>query len=107
MRMGMEERLGQLVLSTEGYGSLRILRLEGELESANASEFSRALREHSERAGDLVLDLGGLQFMDSGGVRAILSASSSARCHMTVVGMRPRVARVVKLAGCAGRGPFS
>jgi anti-anti-sigma factor len=105
--MGIEEQLGPLVLSAERSGPLRILRLEGELESANAPAVSRALLEHSGQAADVVLDLGGLQFMDSGGVRAILTASSSARCHMTVIGMRPRIARVVKLAGYAGQGPFS
>jgi anti-anti-sigma factor len=104
--MGPEERFGPLVLSAETAGSVRVLHLQGELERMNASEFTRALLEHARTAREVVLDCGGLRFMDSSGLRAILSGSATVRCGISVVGMRPRIARVVELAGCAGQEPF-
>ena len=51
------------------------LRLHGELDAAVAPELEVALREAlMETEGGFVLDLSGLEFMDSGGINALLQA---------------------------------
>jgi anti-sigma B factor antagonist len=53
----------------------RGLALRGELDAATAPEVEIALREALlETEGSFVLDLSGLDFMDSGGINAMLQA---------------------------------
>jgi anti-anti-sigma factor len=53
----------------------RGLALRGELDAAVAPEVEVALREALlDTEGDFVLDLSGLDFMDSGGINALLQA---------------------------------
>jgi len=53
--------------------------LSGELDLAAAPEVERKLREHERDGAVLLLDLRGVKFMDSTGLRVILSADSRAR----------------------------
>jgi anti-sigma B factor antagonist len=56
------------------------LTVEGELDIASAARLEEALAEAEKGEPELiVLDLRGLQFMDSTGLRTILSADSRAR----------------------------
>jgi anti-anti-sigma factor len=91
----------------EGAGGTRILRLDGELDIESAPALRTLLRELAARTGDLVLDFSGVRSMDSAGLAAIIAGCSGGRAAPVIVGMRPRVARVVELAGCAGQPPFT
>jgi anti-sigma B factor antagonist len=80
-----------------------VLALEGELDVAAASDAYKRMLELALRPGaQLVLDLSGLTFMDSTGVRIILQADEHARRHgASLVVVRPpeRVMRVLELVG--------
>jgi anti-sigma B factor antagonist len=69
----------QLVLSTERYGDTTLVRLSGEMDIACEEYFERSMQP-LERAGSwVVLDLSGLTFMDSTGLRLILRAWDHSR----------------------------
>jgi anti-anti-sigma factor len=105
--MGVSQRLSQLRVEAEGAGRTRILRLDGELNTESAPALRTLLAESAARAGDLILDLSDLRSMDADGLAAIVSGCSHARAVPVIVGMRPRVARMVQLAGCAEQPPFA
>ena len=83
--------------------SQAVLALEGELDVANAADAQkRMLRLDVRRGGRLVLDLSGLTFMDSTGIRLILQAGQHARMHdaeLVVVRPPDAVMRVLELVG--------
>ncbi len=69
-----------LRVSTERRDDTIVLVLEGELDIATAPRIEEALRAAEEQApAILVLDLRALDFMDSTGLRTILSADARAR----------------------------
>jgi anti-anti-sigma factor len=94
---------------TVGEGSLTrhraqvVLPLSGELDAANANEaHKRLLGLELRPGGQLVLDLRGLTFTDSTGIRLILRASEHARrCGAGFAVVRPaaEVMRVLALVG--------
>ena len=105
--MSASQRLSRLNVQAEGAAGTRILRLDGELDAESAPELRALLAGSAARAGDLILDLSGLRSIDADGLAAIVSACDGARASLVIVGMRPRVARVVQMAGCAGEPPFA
>lgn len=69
-----------LELDTETTDGYVRLALSGELDISSAPQVEEALgRIESERPGLLVIDLRGLAFMDSTGLRTVVSADSRAR----------------------------
>ena len=88
--------------SSEEEGAVRIA-VSGELDLSNALTFDEEVRRAEERKPDtLVLDLRKLDFMDSTGLRLIMSAQSRARTRgrrlAIVLGSEP-VKRLFRLAG--------
>jgi anti-sigma B factor antagonist len=66
---------GQLIIDSSTEGDGIVLSLRGELDLTSAPEFERELRASEEApASRLVIDLSGLEFMDSTGLRALLLA---------------------------------
>ena len=80
-----------------------VLALDGELDPASAADaVKRMLLLDLRPGGHLVLDLSGLTFMDSTGIRLILQAGERARMHgagLVVVRPPDRVMRVLELVG--------
>ncbi len=79
-----------------------VVRAEGEIDLQNADEFSTALR--TAAAGDsggVVLDLLGVPFMDSSGLKALLIASAELGGRLSLV-LSPGapVTRLLDLARC-------
>jgi anti-sigma B factor antagonist len=69
-----------LELRCERNGEAMVVRLAGELDIAAEEYFERSLRSlEDDGGGGIVLDLSGLSFMDSTGIRLILQAWDSAR----------------------------
>lgn len=80
------------------------ITLEGELDIATAPEVEAALRDAADEPapGPCVLDLRALTFMDSSGLRAILSANGAARrdgWQLRLVAGPPAVQRVFEICG--------
>ncbi|MEX2553372.1 MAG: STAS domain-containing protein [Actinomycetota bacterium] len=84
---------------TTGY-SVRLL-LVGELNSSSAPTLERCIRDHeSEGCAKQILDLGGLSFIDSTGLRALVRVAKSAGesgWSLRVVNARGSVGKVLKV----------
>jgi anti-anti-sigma factor len=87
----------------------RTVRPAGELDIATAPHLERALL-HGRRAGEtVILDLGGLTFIDSTGLRVIVRGAEAARREGWTLTIRPGpppVQRIFDLAGIADALPF-
>jgi anti-anti-sigma factor len=103
--------VGQLTLRSERDGVLHTIRVEGELDLANAEDLARELRRvEGTDALSIVLDLSGLQFIDSTGVRVLLQAHARSRADSNRLALLrgPRaVQRVFELTGILERLPFA
>jgi anti-sigma B factor antagonist len=84
-----------------------VLELAGELDLATAPELEDALHERLRAGEPLVVDLRGLDFMDSSGVRALVAGHSAAKdagCSLVIVRAEhgTEVDRVIDVSGIAG-----
>lgn len=69
-----------LDLNAREHGSVTVLTLTGELDISSAGRVEKELtRAEERRPGALVLDLSQLDFMDSTGLRIVVSADARAR----------------------------
>ena len=82
-------------------GTPRTVRLVGELDASNADGLVESLQKEIEAGGDLVLDLSGLSFVDSMGLRSLLriAAALEASGKLVLRGPQRTVARTMELVG--------
>ena len=82
----------------------------GELDLATAPEVQRELdRAERSDAAEIVLDLGGLTFIDSTGIRMVLHADARSRAdgnRLRLLAGRDRVHKLFALCGLVDRLPF-
>jgi anti-anti-sigma factor len=88
-------------------GQIAIVRAQGEVDLGNADELAAALESDACQESDgIVLDLLGVPFMDSSGLRAVLVADGELRPDMVLVaGPGSPVRRLFELAEVADRLP--
>jgi anti-anti-sigma factor len=103
--------VAEFQLSTRRDDDRTVVALAGELDLASSSrvtaEVDRVLGDPA--GGTLVLDLSGLQFMDSSGLRCILRADAVAGAAgrpLALVPGPPAVHRVFEMTGMHTRLPF-
>lgn len=102
---------GEFSLTTSRDGDEHRIVLKGELDLATAGQVEEALA--GAETGDataIVLDLSGLTFMDSTGVRLMLSAHARSRSHcnrLSLVRGPASVQRVFELCGVENTLPFA
>lgn len=97
--------VGNLQIEQKGNG---VLALSGEVDLSNADQVPQAVSALAPSEGDLVLDVSGLRFIDSTGVRLLLSlASDRGQRGGNLVLERPAgvVRRVLGLMGIE-RAPY-
>lgn len=91
-------------------GGATRLALRGEFDIANAPHLEREIRRFAEAGGTrLVLDLSGLAFIDSTGLRIVLETRQRALdqgFELEIVRGPRQVQRVFELTGLEGRLPF-
>jgi anti-anti-sigma factor len=80
------------------------MTLRGELDLATAPELEQLLIERIDASQEVVVDLRGLEFMDSSGIRVLVAAHARAgRTGTRVLIVRPEpdsaVAKIVEVAG--------
>ena len=78
------------------------VRLSGEVDLAAVEAIETTLRPLEERCRTLILDLSGVTFLDSTGLRAIVSADARARksgFELKIVRGPERVQKILYLAG--------
>jgi anti-sigma B factor antagonist len=77
---GVTPKPGSLEISSEVSGTTTRVRLQGELDLASAHAVEERLAAIEEqRPARVVIDLGGLVFIDSSGLRVLLLADTRAR----------------------------
>jgi len=75
------------------------LSVAGEIDLANAPEFSAQLKVAMESDGrGLILDLRELWYIDSSGIKSIFNARQSGR-RIVLAGVAPHVKRILTIAG--------
>lgn len=102
--------MGSLAISTRVQGEHYTLTLSGELEIASAQLLEEAIADVcTAGAKELVLDLGGIEFMDSTGLGAILRGRTLCEEHGCDYCLTPAhrpVQRVFELTGLRDKLPF-
>ncbi|MEY2514308.1 MAG: anti-sigma factor antagonist [bacterium] len=96
--------LGGLSMVSEREGDIHVLRLDGELELASAPRIERELRRiEATDAGVILVDLENVTFIDSTGIRLLITAAARCRGDGRLVIDRPSAAvlRVLRIAGVA------
>jgi anti-anti-sigma factor len=74
------EREGQFEVDTSSAGGEHTLTLRGELDIATADQLTEALGRVAPGAGEqLTIDLSGVGFMDSTGLRVLIAANADAK----------------------------
>jgi anti-sigma B factor antagonist len=91
-------------VTVERDGARAVVAVAGELDLATAPQLESALLPGLQEGGSAVLDLRGLEFMDSTGVRVIVAAHHAAQEHggtLALVRTEPDgpVARVLEISG--------
>jgi anti-sigma B factor antagonist len=96
-----------LSLTTREEGEQVRIALSGELDLSSALTFDEEVRRAEERCPrTIVLDLRHLKFLDSTGLRLIMSAQARARkrgCRLAIVEGTDAVRRIFRLAGVERR----
>ena len=94
-------------MSEDERGGSVYLTLRGELDLATAPELEQLVTERLEAGREVVVDLRGLEFMDSSGIRVLVAAHTRAgRIGTRLVIVRPpvgsAVAKIVEVSGLDG-----
>jgi anti-sigma B factor antagonist len=90
------------VAEEEGPAGARVLRVRGELDIATAGDLERALLRPRDPGQRVVLDLAGLRFMDSTGLRVLLRARTEAKTGRWQLYVRNVPANVERLFSISG-----
>jgi anti-sigma B factor antagonist len=105
------DRFGCLDIRSERAGNDHVVALVGELDLTQADRVSdELLRVEASDARRIVLDLSGLDFIDSTGVRLMIAADLRARANgnrLTLLRATMPVQRVFELTGLLDRLPFT
>ncbi len=96
---------------SERDGDVHTITLTGEMDLSNAGEVEHELL-HAEATdvGAIVIDLSGLTFMDSTGIRLLIAADARSRadsCRLSLTRPPAQVLRVLCIAGIDELLPFS
>jgi len=94
---------GELDLSTTRAGACAVVSVGGEIDPGTASELSNAALSAMQEIGpSLVLDLSGVTFMDSTGLKVLLAVHQRAQLaggRLVLAGATRPVLRVVSITG--------
>ncbi|HEV2060821.1 MAG TPA: STAS domain-containing protein [Solirubrobacteraceae bacterium] len=102
-------RICALSISSERDGDVHTLGLTGEVDLANAVEVEHELRRiEATDAAVILVDLAGVSFIDSTGIKVLIAAAARSRGDGRLVLMRPTpaVLRVLRIAGVANLLPL-
>ena len=102
-------KLGSLAVRGEREGEARIIELIGELDLDGAPRLEEALREaEASDASSIVVDLGGLEFIDSTGLRLlVMAAERSKDGRFSLLRGPKQVHRVFEITDLVDRLPFA
>lgn len=108
-RAARASKLGSLAVRSDREGDAHVIELIGELDLDGAPRLEDELRRvESSDADAIVVDLGGLDFIDSTGIRLLVMASE--RCapgRFSLLKGPQQVHRVFEITDLADRLPFA
>jgi anti-anti-sigma factor len=93
---------GRLAVTSDRDGHVHTIALIGELDLATAPEAEKQLTRAESDASSILLDLSGLTFIDSTGIRMIVAADARSRANshsLTLLRGSPAVQRVFEISG--------
>ena len=101
----------EFAMSVDERGGRVYVTLRGELDIATAPELEQLVNERLDGGQEVVVDLRGLDFMDSSGIRVLVAAHARAgRTGTRVIVVRPApssaVAKIVEVSGLDGELDF-
>jgi anti-sigma B factor antagonist len=102
--------VGSLVLRSHRDGDRHVVELLGELDIAGAPRLeAELLRVEATDATSIICDLGGLEFIDSTGIRLLVMAAdrSAGSDRFTILRGPKQVHRVFEITDLADRLPFA
>ena len=103
-------RLAQLSIVSERAGDIHVLDLTGEIDLANAALVEDELRRiEATDAAVILVDLGGISFIDSTGIKVLITAAlrSQQTSRLLLERPSPAVLRVLRIAGVAELLPLA
>ena len=103
-------RLAQLSIVSEPEGDLHVLSLTGEIDLANAADVDAELRRIEATDAEVILvDLSGVSFIDSTGLKVLIGAAARTRDtgRLLLEHPSPAVMRLLHIAGVAGLLPLT
>jgi anti-sigma B factor antagonist len=99
----MQEGVTMVEISTESFKRADLITVSGRIDSSNASELDSALSDVTDNGRhNIVLDLSGIDYMSSAGLRAIVGSYRECRSHggdVRIANPSERMAEVFDLAG--------
>lgn len=111
LRAAQVQKLGVLTMTSEREGDIHVIALSGEIDLATASDVDEELkRVEATDAVAIIIDLGGLEFIDSTGLRVLLTADARSRADSSRLSLlRPpdRVFRIFEISGIADSLSFA
>src|SRR5258708_36716523 len=92
-------------VSSRRFGNAVVLRVEGRLDQDTCGAFTTELMSHVDGAarqgGAIVLDLSGLEYVSSAGLRCFMLASRQAKAHhgrIFVAALQPMVTEIFEIS---------
>lgn len=83
--------------------SITIVAIKGSVDALTAAELTKTINQQIEdNHANLVIDLTGLEFMSSAGLRSLLGAVKETRSHggdLRIVSTNPGIDKVLKMSG--------
>jgi anti-sigma B factor antagonist len=102
--------LGELSMRSQRVGDAHTISVTGEMDLATAPDVEQELiRVEATDAATIVLDLGGLTFLDGTGIRMLIVADARSRSNGHPLSLRrppEHVLRVLRVCGMADRLPL-
>jgi anti-sigma B factor antagonist len=89
-------------IKVEDMKRVELITVSGRIDSSNAAQFDAVLKEVSERKHNIVLDMNGVEYISSAGLRAIvalLRESKKQKGDVRLANPSGRVVEVLSLAG--------
>jgi anti-sigma B factor antagonist len=89
-------------IQVEDFKRVELVRVGGRIDSSNAAQFDSVLKEVVSRKHNVVLEMGGVEYISSAGLRAIVALLRECKKHKGDVRLATPSDRVVEVLALAG-----
>jgi anti-sigma B factor antagonist len=89
-------------IEVEDLKRVELVRVSGRIDSSNAAQFDNVLKEIVERKHNVVLEMSGIDYISSAGLRAMISLLRECKKHKGDVRLANPSERVVEVLALAG-----